>query len=144
MLPTAHFASAVILSHLLQLGTQETAVLVGTSVLIDVDFLFSRMHRELPTHSPLVLLALLPFSGSETVLLVILGVALHFLLDSLDFGVMLRYPFESNLRGLRLVPHPEIKTSINYWRNYLKSKEMLALETGLMLGAAVSAGCANP
>lgn len=143
MFSTAHLTSGLALGLGLGLQGWPLALLVGASVLADWDYPLGRLvgvnHRHLLTHSPPVVglalaLAGLVWSGAWWILA---GAALHFALDSLDYGVRWN-PWRRDvigLRWLRIAPDADFPT---YLRTYFRDWRFAALE-GVFLVAALAA-----
>ncbi|MHA1785836.1 MAG: hypothetical protein ACTSX4_08960 [Candidatus Helarchaeota archaeon] len=84
------------------LNIYQILLIIGISVLIDIDFIFSKHvkdhnHRRLPTHSFIPYLIILPF-GIFMIELLWVGIAgiFHVLLDILDWGI---YPLTPSIRN---------------------------------------------
>lgn len=137
MLPLAHLSAALILGKAVStwhpLAPEELLLLALSSSAVDLDYLIRKDHRTLPTHSPLAFLPLFLLPG-KLAAITIAGLALHLALDSLDYGVMARYPWRRRLYGPKIVPQPAVKSPKNYLQNYTRSR-LVALEIILPFAA---------
>jgi hypothetical protein len=128
MFPSAHIASGVILftlSQLLGINPLLSLPLVIGAVLPDFDCIFNRMHRTQITHAPLFwFLSLTPLALIwQQFLFLEIGVFVHLILDTLDWGVMWLHPFNNNLYGGVLK-----KYRSNFSHHYLLHNGLFALE----------------
>ncbi len=146
MLPTAHFFSDVIVYSILARvcliprSIPYFLVIVIFALIVDWDFVMSRMHRQILTHTPIfwmlvcsVLTLIFPF------LWVTLPVVLiHLLLDTFDWGVMVAWPFSHRSRGLKILARKIEGTKLpttGYFRVYLGHRTFVALEIILAIAA---------
>jgi len=132
------------------------ALVVACSVIADFDYLFPREHRQLPTHT-------FAFWGTILVAIVIIRpdlwilappILLHLLMDLIDWGLMILYPFSRKLYGLKILRLPTPKTFVDrskttkvgwetkalYVKEYVGSRSMATLEILLMIASIVLLG----
>lgn len=144
MLPTAHFFSGIaiycmfVIFDLIPNNFFFFALIVICSMIPDVDNLFSSLHRNLFTHTPLfwgfITIIILIISPSSW--LVIFPFSVHLFLDTLDYGIMVLYPLSRKKYGLGILGKGTgiaSKSDITYFRGYVKNKKMLFLEFLLLV-----------
>jgi hypothetical protein len=146
MQPTAHFFSGVVVYSLLVKGgliprsIPDFLLIVVFALIVDWDFVVSRMHRQSFTHTPafwlLVSSALILVSPLLWIVLPV--VLIHLLLDTLDWGVMVAWPFSSRTRGLKILAK-EVEgrklATMGYSRVYLGNRIFIAAEAILAITA---------
>jgi hypothetical protein len=116
-------------------------LIVALSLCLDLDFFLSDRHREIVTHS-------LFFWGILVLVIVVVRaeywivappVLAHLFLDTIDWGVMILYPFSKKKLGLRMLrpgkPN-EPGSFSNSIESYMLNKKLLYLE-GTLLVASV-------
>ena len=148
MFSIGHFLSGLVLyGSLSKLGVAITPMdgfllAVSTVLIPDLDYaIYWNKHRKSFFHTPLFGLLMLvggfllvPYqifilglTISKALILISVGILLHLILDSIDFGVMWLYPFDKKLYGLKLLrtgPQP----FKNYIKTYYSNKYMRNLE----------------
>ena len=137
MLPSAHFASGVVLftiAHVLGVNPLLALPIVIGAVLPDFDYLIGRMHRTKITHAPAFwFLSLTPLAILFPYFLFLeIGVFAHLILDTIDWGVMWLHPHKSNLYG-GVMRRKNI--SNNWTRHYLSHNGMISLELTFLIAA---------
>lgn len=145
MLPSSHLAAGYVLAYLFYsvgfIGELVFWAVILASVLIDVDYFVNYSHRELLTHTPafwLIVFAPLILWRIELVV-VFLAIMLHFLMDMVDWGIMVLYPFSKKNYGLKLLPELGSNSPINFLRGYVSNSKMVALEITIICAALLLA-----
>jgi hypothetical protein len=139
MLLSAHFFSGIAAFAILRIfGLVNNnylllILLVVCSMLPDFDIIFSSMHRNLLTHTPLfwgsIVLAIIVIN--QSLWIIVFPISIHFVLDTLDYGVMLFYPFSKKKIGLALLGNENVspsKSQCDFLREYLKNRKMVCGE----------------
>lgn len=111
MLPSAHYYSGVIILSLMSMlgvipkSFPYLALMITLSVIVDSDFIYSPMHRELLTHTLVfwgcivgVVIAVWPHLW-----IIAPPILFHLLLDMVDWGIAIFYPFSRKKYGLKIV-----------------------------------------
>lgn len=141
MLPSTHIATGVLLLIALQLAGVDPlfAVLaVIGAVLPDWDFVLYRgAHRDKTTHAPLLwFLALTPLAFAFPPFIFLeIGVFVHLILDTIDWGIMWLHPKSSRLYG-GIMRKKNIRKDWN--RRYLSHNGMVTLELFFLVAALLS------
>lgn len=138
MLTSAHIATGVLLFSLvyaLGLGPVLALFALIGALLPDFDYVFDKMHRTQITHSPAFwFLVLTPFALTYTEFAFLeIGVAVHFILDTIDWGVMWLHPKNSKLYG-GLLRKKNVKDK--HISHYLSHNGFVALELLLLVAAS--------
>jgi hypothetical protein len=114
--------------------------MVALSLCLDLDFFLSDRHREIVTHS-------LFFWGILVSVIVVVRpeywivappVLAHLFLDTIDWGVMLLYPFSRKKLGLRMLKPGEPNepgSFSNSIKNYMLNRKLLYLEGTLLVAS---------
>lgn len=139
MFPSAHFASGVVLfaiAHVLGVNPLLALPIVIGAVLPDFDYLIDRKHRTKITHAPAFwFLSLTPLAILFPYFLFLeIGVFVHLILDTIDWGVMWLHPRETRLYGGLMGKN--IKK--DFIRHYLSHNGMISLELAFLLAALSS------
>ena len=140
MLPSTHIASGVILFVLSQVAGINPLLslpLVIGAVLPDFDYVIKRNHRTQITHAPLFwFLSLTPLALIwQQFLFLEIGVFVHLILDTIDWGIMWLHPYETSLHG-GIMRKKNIRS--RYIHHYLSHKGFVALEVLFLLSAVFS------
>lgn len=149
MLSSSHLAAGYILAYLFYstgyIGGLVFWLVILASVLIDIDYFVNYSHRELLTHTPVFwLIVFTPLIIWRNELIVVfLGIMLHFLMDMVDWGVMLFYPFSKKNYGLKLLPELGSNSPINFLRGYISNARVLILEITIICAAVLLAVTVN-
>lgn len=131
MLPSSHIATGVLLFVIFQLlGVNPifaVFAIIG-AVLPDVDYVTYKNHRTRTTHAPLLwFIALTPLSiVYQPFIFLEIGVFVHLLLDTLDWGIMWLHPYRTQLYG-GIMRKKNIRS--NFTRHYLAHSGFVALES---------------
>jgi len=144
MMPSAHFFSGVSIFAFMGIfglvprNLSYLSLLVLCSIIPDTDVVLSSMHREQITHSLAfwMLISIVAVAASPSAWIVIPPFLLHLFLDTLDWGVMIMYPFSRKKYGLKLAGKgTEVKSeSLSlYVKEYLSRPILLYAEIGLMV-----------
>lgn len=154
MFSTGHFLSGLLAFGIAKFIGLDVTLLQGfflavsTTLIPDLDYaIYWHKHRQSPFHTPLfgLVVLLVYFLSASTVKFAILspfffimamGIFIHILLDSIDYGIMWLYPFDKKLYGLKLLksgPEP-LK---NYLKTYYSNKWMRNLEMAFLVMAAI-------
>lgn len=148
MLPSAHYFSGVIVFStmgifgLIPKTVAYLALIVALSVCLDLDFFLSVRHREIVTHSLVFwgILVSITVAVRPEYWIVAPPVFAHLLLDSIDWGVMILYPFSKKKLGLRALKpgEPNQPSSFsNSIKNYMLNRKLLYLEGALLVASIV-------
>jgi hypothetical protein len=113
------------------------------SILPDFDIIFSTLHRNLFTHTPFFWACILAFfiAINQSLWIIIFPFSVHLLLDTIDYGVMLFYPFNKKKYGLCLLDNKLVSphmSQVFFLKGYLKENKMVYAELFLMLLAILS------
>jgi hypothetical protein len=139
MLLSAHFFSGISLFAILSIAGLVhndylfLLLLVSCSIIPDFDIFFSSLHRNLFTHTPFfwgsILVVIIVFNQSLWILLFPFFV--HLVLDTIDYGVMLLYPFSKKTYGLKILENEPVshsKSQVAFLREYLTNRKMIYAE----------------
>jgi hypothetical protein len=146
MLPSAHFFSGVAIFvlmstfNLLAKNFLFFSLIVICSMIPDVDIIVSTLHRNEFSHTPVFWLSI------ATAIVVIKPSAwfifppllTHLSLDTLDYGLMVLYPFSRRKYGLALLGRDiakESKPLSSYLREYLCNHKLVCVELGIMFSS---------
>ncbi|MGQ4913442.1 MAG: metal-dependent hydrolase [Candidatus Asgardarchaeia archaeon] len=145
MNPSAHMAIGIILSSILlwlfQIDTSIVFLIVLGSIMPDFDFILSshapnKNHRMLVTHTPVFWLLMLCLSVFFQNFFFLAGAAIiHILFDTIDWGVMVTYPFSKKLNS-HLLPEPPknilsknmLQSQCWFFKTYFSNKLILMIE----------------
>jgi len=147
LLPSAHYFSGVIIFSIMSIFglIPKTLVylvlMIMLSLCLDLDFLLSDRHREIFTHSLIfwgifvsVIVAIRPQCW-----FIVPPVLVHLILDSVDWGVMILYPFSKRKVGLKTLKTGETTTPGSFSNSikiYMLNKRLLYLEGILLVASA--------
>jgi len=143
MLPSAHFFSGVAIFALM--GTFNVlpknfpyfSLIVICSIVPDVDIILSSLHRNKFSHTPIFLgsIATAIVVISRSAWIIIPPLLIHLFLDTLDYGLMVLYPFSRKKYGLALLGKDSAKESkplLSYLTEYLSNRKLVCAEPGIM------------
>src|SRR4030042_4939031 len=115
MLPSAHYFSGVATFALLTglkiipMSFLYLSLMIILSIIPDIDFIITSSHREVFTHSPIFWIVIIAtailFQPSSWIIAIPLSA--HLLLDTVDWGLMIFYPFSRKKYGLKLLEKEE-------------------------------------
>ena len=143
MLPSAHFFSGVAIFALMGIFNMLPknfpyfSLIVLCSVVPDVDIILSSLHRNKFIHTPI-------FWGSIATVIVVINrsawiiippLLIHLFLDTLDYGLMVLYPFSRKKYGLALIGEDsakECKPLLSYLTEYLSNRRLVCAELVVM------------
>ncbi len=115
------------------------SIIVILSIAPDFDMLLSRLHRDKFTHTPIfwgTIVALITVSIGWSTWILIPTVLLHLILDTLDYGLMVLYPFSRKRFGLALLCRDYVRDSnslASFLREYLSNRKLVVAELGMMI-----------
>jgi hypothetical protein len=117
-------------------------LMVALSVCLDLDFFLSDQHREIVTHSLVFwgILVSITVAVRPEYWIVAPPVLAHLLLDSIDWGVMIFYPFSKKKLGLRILKPRETNEPASFSnsiKNYMLNRKLLYLEGALLVTSIV-------
>ncbi len=140
MLPSTHIATGVLLfttAQAMGINPLLSLPLVIGAVLPDFDYLFKRNHRTQITHVPLFwFLSLTPLALIwQQFLFLEIGVFVHLILDTIDWGIMWLHPHKTNLYG-GIMRKKNIRS--RFIHHYLSHNGFVALEVLFLLSAVLS------
>jgi hypothetical protein len=152
MLPTAHFLSGVLIFSILSyaqvipLGFPCLAMILLFSIIPDIDFIITPLHRNLFTHTPFFwgIVAAITLIINQNMWIILPALTCHLFLDTLDYGAMIAYPFTLKKYGLSLLgkePNGKTKSS-QFLRQYINNRKMQFGEISI-LAMAIIAWCLN-
>ena len=113
-------------------------LIVFCSMVADIDIVRSPSHRNMFTHTPL-------FWGCISVAIIVINqgawfvtipLLLHLFLDTLDYKLMVLYPFSRRKYGLGLLDRgseSKTKALTSYFKEYLADRRMFYVELVIML-----------
>lgn len=135
MFTTFHLCTSTFLAILLlKIGVLEESLIlfaISGGIVVDSDIIFTTLHRDRITHTPIFWLSLtcisffyLPF------FFFCLFALIHVLFDSIDWGIMLYYPFNKRKMGFNVLEYvPETqKTLLDFIKTYFQNKHIKRLE----------------
>jgi hypothetical protein len=106
---------------------------ISCSIMPDFDIFFSSLHRNLLTHTPFfwgcILVVIIAFNQSLWIL--IFPFFIHLALDTLDYGVMIFYPFTKKKYGFKVLENEALsasKSQVTFLREYIKDPKMIFAE----------------
>jgi len=143
MLPSAHFFSGIALCALfstfnvLPRDFSHIGLVVAFSIIPDVDIIWSSLHRNKLTHTPIFwgFIAALIVAINRGTWIIIPPLLFHLFLDTIDYGIMVLYPFSRKKHGLRLLEKDstrESKALTSYLAGYLSDSRFLCAELTIM------------
>jgi hypothetical protein len=147
VLPSAHYFSGVIIFSIMGIfglipkTLAYLVLMVVLSVCLDLDFFLSDRHREIVTHSVIFwgILVSIVVAIRPEYWIITPPVFAHVLLDSIDWGVMIFYPFSRKKLGLKMLKPEELSepgSFSNSIKNYMSNRKLLYLE-GILLIASI-------
>ena len=105
-------------------------------VIPDIDYLISKMHRNLFTHTPIFLFTIAVFLSliSPNMWFFIPAFFIHMLLDTLDYGIMLKYPMSRAKYGKAVLGKEAdpCRTLLDFIKQYFKNSTIITIEFILM------------
>jgi hypothetical protein len=138
MLPTAHFFVGILLYGTLKSFGMKVGflpIMLG-SLIVDIDIIFNKNHRNLPTHSILTVFPIMMASIFFSPLFYFsIALLLHYILDSIDYGINLK-PFSGKHFGVRILKskfNAEHLTSCML--SYISNRKLLFTEIVLAIFA---------
>jgi hypothetical protein len=148
MLSTAHFFSGVIIFTVLTIFSvvPKTFLFFGLivicSMIPDADIAFTKLHRNLFSHTPLFwfIISLIVCVVASHFWFLVLPFLFHFFLDTIDYGVMVLYPFSRKKYGYAILGKTlriEQQSQFAYLKEYLKNRNLLFLELIIMLSSII-------
>jgi len=148
LLPSAHYFSGVIIFSIMGIfglipkTLNYLVLMVALSVCLDLDFFLSDQHREIVTHSLVFwgILVSITVAVRPEYWIVAPPVLAHLLLDSIDWGVMIFYPFSKKKLGLRILKPRETNEPASFSnsiKNYMLNRKLLYLEGALLVTSIV-------
>lgn len=135
MFTTFHLCTSTILAiFLLKIGFLEESLFlfaISGGILVDGDIIFTTLHRDCITHTPILWLSLTCISiFYPPIFFFCLFALIHVLFDSIDWGIMLYYPFNKRKIGfnvLKYIPETQ-KTLSDFIKTYFQNKHIKRLE----------------
>lgn len=144
MLPSAHYFSGVAIFALLSalriipMNFLYLSLIIILSIIPDIDFVITSSHREVFTHSPIfwivIIVVAILFQPSSWIIAIPLSA--HLLLDTVDWGLMIFYPFSSKKYGLKFLEKEaagESERFTSYLMEYVSHPRLLYLEFAIMI-----------
>jgi len=145
MLPSAHYCSGVIIFSLMSMlgvipkSFPYLTLMIMLSVIIDLDFIYSPMHRELLTHTLIFWGCIVGAIITVWPHLWIIAppIFFHLLLDMVDWGIAIFYPFSRKKYGLKMV-QAHLKKNMKpeggkvYIEAYISNPVMIVFELLIM------------
>ena len=145
MLVTAHFFSGVaifaLLSgfHIVPWHLTWLSLIILCSIIPDFDVVICKMHRSKFTHTPFFwacVLIVIVLGTTWSMWIITIPIFFHLFLDTLDYGLMILYPFSRKKHGVAVLgkeTSSEIKPMLSYWTAYLSNRRLVCAElvTGL-------------
>jgi hypothetical protein len=144
MLPSAHYFSGVTIFALLSIfgiipmNFLYLNLIIILSIIPDVDLIITSSHREVFTHSPIfwmvIIAAAILFKPGNWI--IVIPLSTHLLLDTVDWGLMIFYPFSSKKYGFKLLEKQamtESKRFTSYLREYVSHPKLLYVEFAIMI-----------
>ena len=155
MLLSAHFFSGIaifaIMSgfNVLPRNLAWLSLIIVCSMIPDVDTAISNLHRNKFTHTPFFwgcVLAVIVATGWST-WIIAPPIFFHLFLDTLDYGLMLLYPFSRKKYGVAILGKESAsgtKPLTSYWTGYLSNRrlrwaELVIMFVSLLLLAVLAA-----
>lgn len=139
MFTTAHVSIAIILGRLSSAYVTSPRLLlflIFGSVIPDIDIIYSRCHRFLITHNPILYLSILPFGiFVPELLFAAVGALLHLFIDSFDWGINVK-PLTKKVVGLGLLGKKFIGFRESL-KTYFSSRIFVVLEIVILILAVV-------
>ncbi|MEM2143751.1 MAG: hypothetical protein QW279_00185 [Candidatus Jordarchaeaceae archaeon] len=143
MLPTAHVLSGIIIFlafnffSILPRQFPSLVIILIISINPVFDFLVSHFHSNLITHTPFFwgIIIILILSINQNFWIIVPPLMCHFFLDTIDYGVMLMFPYSTEKFGLRILDRKRKNRSNTtaYLREYLKNRKMQCCELTIMI-----------
>jgi hypothetical protein len=144
MLPSAHFFSGVAVFAVISIlniiprSFQCFTLIVVCSVIPDFDIFMCSLHRNKLTHTPIFwsCISVVIVAINRSMWIIILPFLLHFLLDSLDYGIMVVYPFSRKKYGLAILggnSATESRSLFSYLTDYLSNRKLVSIEVEIAL-----------
>ena len=145
MLPSAHFFSGVAIFAIMNIfnvlpkSMAWLSLIIVCSVIPDLDIALSYLHRNLFTHTPFfwgVVVTLIIAATNWSMWIIMPPIFFHLFLDTIDYGLMVTYPFSRKRYGLALLGKDsasETKAVTSYWKEYLSNRRMLCAEFVILL-----------
>jgi len=148
LLPSAHYSSGVIIFSIMSIlglipkHLSYLSLMIILSLIPDLDFFMSRHHREIITHTVIfwaIILSAIVIARPEY-WIVAPPIFCHLFLDSLDWGVIVFFPFSRKKIGLKLLKGKRSDKKYGFLESaeiYLSNKKLLYLEGVLLLMSIV-------
>lgn len=135
MFTTFHLSTSLILAvPLIKFGVLEPSLFIFAlfgGIFVDVDIIFTTLHRDCIFHTPVFWLGLMCVSIFYLPLFFFcLFGFIHVIFDSIDWGIMLYYPFKKKKVGFNILKYElEVqKTLKDFIRTYFQNKYIKILE----------------
>jgi len=144
MFPSAHYSSGVAIFALMSISGLipkdflYLSLMITCSIIPDSDFIISSLHRELFTHTPIFWLCIIAIviATEPNGWIVAPPLLFHLFLDTIDWGLMMFYPFSRKKYGFRLLGEEYEMDSdglIPYLREYISHPRVLYIEIAIMI-----------
>lgn len=145
MLLSAHFFSGAAIFalmsvfNLLPRNLAWLSLIIVCSTIPDLDMAISHLHRSKFTHTPFFygcVLSVIIAATSWSMWIIIPPVFFHLFLDTLDYGLMVLYPFSRKKYGVAILGKEsasETKLLTSYWTTYLSNRKLVCAELVIIL-----------